>query len=58
MTTKKPLRARANASPVRDVIDDVCRSINEFEAKLRAARPEVRWLYVEPDIPRDRVEAA
>ena len=40
------------------VIDDVCRSINEFEAKLRAARPEVRWLYVEPDIPRDRVEAA
>lgn len=35
-------------------IDDVCVSINEFEAKLRAARPEVRWLYVEPDIPRDR----
>lgn len=34
-------------------IDDVCRSINEFEAKLRAARPEVRWLYVEPDLPRE-----
>jgi len=34
-------------------IDDVCRSINEFEATLRAKCPEVRWLYVEPDIPRD-----
>jgi cation diffusion facilitator family transporter len=34
-------------------IDDVCKSINEFEAKLRAERPEVRWLFVEPDIPRD-----
>jgi hypothetical protein len=29
MTTKKPLRARANASPVRDVIDDVCRIIED-----------------------------
>ena len=33
-------------------IDDVSRSINEFEARLRAVRPEVRWIYVEPDIPR------
>ncbi|MGZ3451713.1 MAG: hypothetical protein ACXVEF_19035, partial [Polyangiales bacterium] len=36
-------------------IEDVCKSINEFEAKLRAERPEVRWLFVEPDIPRDAV---
>jgi cation diffusion facilitator family transporter len=34
-------------------IVDVCNRINEFESRLRAARPEVRWLYVEPDIPRD-----
>lgn len=32
-------------------IDDVCRGINDFEAKLRAARPEVRWCFIEPDIP-------
>ncbi|MBK7394972.1 MAG: cation diffusion facilitator family transporter [Myxococcales bacterium] len=31
-------------------VDDVCRSINDFEAKLRKARPEIRWLFVEPDI--------
>lgn len=39
-------------------IDDVCRSINEFEAKLRAARPEIRWLFVEPDIDRMRPSRA
>ncbi len=33
-------------------IDQVCNSINDFEAKLRAARPEVRWCFIEPDIPR------
>ena len=26
--------------------------INEFEAELRKRRPEVRWAFVEPDIPR------
>ena len=31
-------------------VDDVCRSINDFEAKLRKVRPEIRWLFVEPDI--------
>jgi cation diffusion facilitator family transporter len=29
---------------------DVSRLINEFEAKLRAVRPECRWIYVEPDL--------
>lgn len=33
-------------------IDQVCNSINDFESKLRAARPEVRWCFIEPDIPR------
>lgn len=34
-------------------IEEVCRSINELEGKLRGKRPEVRWLYVEPDLPRE-----
>ena len=34
-------------------IDDVCHAINDFERRLRAKRPEVRWCFVEPDIPRD-----
>ncbi|MBL0196901.1 MAG: cation diffusion facilitator family transporter [Myxococcales bacterium] len=38
-------------------IDDVCRVINRFEEKLRAACPEARWIFVEPDIDRD-AEAA
>ncbi|MFO0677542.1 MAG: cation diffusion facilitator family transporter [Polyangiaceae bacterium] len=33
-------------------IEDVCRTINAFEAKLRALRPEIRWCFIEPDIPR------
>lgn len=33
-------------------IDDVCRSINDFEARLRKVHPEVKWIFVEPDIPR------
>jgi cation diffusion facilitator family transporter len=32
-------------------IEVACTAINEFEARLRAARPEVRWVFVEPDIP-------
>jgi cation diffusion facilitator family transporter len=32
-------------------IEAACQAINEFEARLRAARPEVRWVFVEPDIP-------
>jgi cation diffusion facilitator family transporter len=32
-------------------IEDACRVINEFEAKLRKSRPEVRWVFVEPDTP-------
>ena len=37
-------------------VDDVCRSINDFEAKLRARRPEIRWLFVEPDIDKLRLD--
>ncbi len=33
-------------------IEEVCRSINEFEDRLRARAPEVHWCFVEPDIPR------
>ena len=33
-------------------IEDVCRAINEYEAQLRGRCPEVRWCFVEPDIPR------
>jgi cation diffusion facilitator family transporter len=33
------------------VIEDVCSTINRFEAKLRKNRPEVKWCFVEPDIP-------
>ncbi len=33
-------------------IEEACRIINDFEARLRAARPEIRWVFVEPDVPR------
>lgn len=33
-------------------IEEVCRVINDYEAALRATRPEVRWVFVEPDIPK------
>jgi cation diffusion facilitator family transporter len=39
-------------------IDEACRQINDFEARLRRARPEVRWVFVEPDIPFDGRTAA
>jgi cation diffusion facilitator family transporter len=32
------------------VTEQVARSINELEAELRARCPEVRWLFVEPDL--------
>jgi cation diffusion facilitator family transporter len=31
-------------------IEDACRVINDFEVVLRGARPEARWIFVEPDI--------
>ena len=31
-------------------IDEACLAINVFEERLRTARPEVRWVFVEPDI--------
>ena len=30
-------------------IEDACRVINGFEERLRAAQPEIRWVFVEPD---------
>lgn len=33
-------------------IDEVCRIINDFETAFRKVRPEVRWVFVEPDVPR------
>ncbi|WP_394828243.1 cation diffusion facilitator family transporter [Pendulispora albinea] len=33
-------------------IDAACATINAFESRLRQLRPEVRWCFVEPDIPR------
>jgi cation diffusion facilitator family transporter len=35
-------------------IDDACHTINAYEEHLRAARPDVRWVFVEPDIPFSR----
>lgn len=32
--------------------NEVCVAINEFEAALRGRRPDARWVFVEPDIPR------
>ncbi|MDB4943695.1 MAG: hypothetical protein JWP97_3229 [Labilithrix sp.] len=31
-------------------IEEVCGVINAFEDRLRRARPEIRWVFVEPDI--------
>jgi cation diffusion facilitator family transporter len=31
-------------------IEEVCRVINEYEAALREERPEIRWIFVEPDL--------
>lgn len=33
-------------------VERACRVINEYEAALREMRPEARWVFVEPDIPR------
>jgi cation diffusion facilitator family transporter len=38
--------------------DDVCAAINAFEAALRARCPEVRWCFVEPDLPQESMAAA
>jgi cation diffusion facilitator family transporter len=35
-------------------IEEACHLINDFEARLRRARPEIRWVFVEPDIPLHR----
>ena len=31
--------------------DEIADAINEFEASLRRRRPEVKWLFIEPDLP-------
>jgi cation diffusion facilitator family transporter len=33
-------------------VEDVARTINDFESRLRGRCPEVKWCFVEPDIPR------
>jgi len=33
-------------------IEEACRVINAYEEKLREERPEIRWIFVEPDIPK------
>lgn len=33
-------------------VEEACRAINTFEERLRQARPEVKWVFVEPDIPK------
>ncbi|MBX3212741.1 MAG: cation diffusion facilitator family transporter [Labilithrix sp.] len=33
-------------------VEEACRIINAYEDAFRAARSEVRWVFVEPDIPR------
>lgn len=33
-------------------IEQACVVIHAFEAKLREKRPEIRWVFVEPDIPK------
>jgi cation diffusion facilitator family transporter len=38
-------------------IEEACRQINDFEARLRQGRPEIRWVFVEPDIPLPGTEA-
>lgn len=35
-------------------IEEACGVINDYEARLRQKRPEVRWVFVEPDMPRTR----
>jgi cation diffusion facilitator family transporter len=39
-------------------VEEACRQINAFEARFRQLRPEVRWVFVEPDIPRVPGQAA
>jgi cation diffusion facilitator family transporter len=33
-------------------VEEACGVINDYEAALREARPEIRWVFVEPDIPK------
>jgi cation diffusion facilitator family transporter len=36
-------------------VRDACDAINAFEAAVRARRPEVKWMFVEPDFPKAAV---
>jgi divalent metal cation (Fe/Co/Zn/Cd) transporter len=33
-------------------MEDVCRVIDRFEARMRARSKDIKWIFVEPDIPR------
>jgi cation diffusion facilitator family transporter len=35
-------------------VTDACNVINRIEADIKRLRPEIRWCFVEPDIPRER----
>jgi divalent metal cation (Fe/Co/Zn/Cd) transporter len=37
--------------------EEVCERINQFEAILRGERPDIRWLFVEPDLPNEEKKA-
>jgi cation diffusion facilitator family transporter len=39
-------------------VEDACRAINVFEERLRKARPDVRWVFVEPDVPKTASQLA
>ena len=39
-------------------VEEACRAINVFEERLRKARPEVKWVFVEPDIPKTASQLA
>ena len=42
---------KAGFLPTLTVVE-VSRAINQFEDRLRARNPEVRWCFIEPDVPR------
>jgi cation diffusion facilitator family transporter len=49
------VHVKASFTPTLSVAE-VSRQINDFEARLREARAEIRWVFVEPDLPREEVE--
>lgn len=46
------VHVKISFSPPTLTVEEVCAVINDFELRLRKARPEVRWVFVEPDTPK------